>query len=223
MYPPIYWNVVDIARIFTFSVFFIAIINNLESYFSISHNEKSMAIMRSIVYSMSILFCFFGMFFFSYSGLVISKIFTYFLLTVIYWYFAKRKIKFFDISFIYLMRNLFAVVFCILISQTLYNFFNMNEMGLVIFQWLNNISINLFNKTLIGSYFYEWSVDMLWSLGFEFIVKSLVGIGFFIGYLIIFKIITKEDIERIEKLDLKIPLKKIIFKTSKIILRSEKK
>lgn len=222
MYPPIYWGVVDIARIFTFSVFFIAIINNFESYFSISHNEKSMAIMRSLVYIISILFAFIGMFFYSYQGLVISKIITYCFLSIIYWYFAKKKVKFFDISLIYILRTLFAVVFCIIISQSIYNFFGIDDAGMSIYQWLNNVSINLFNTTLIGSYFYDWSVDMLWNLGFEFIVKALIGIGIFILYLIICKIIVKEDVERLEKIGIKIPFKNLIFKVSKKILRSEK-
>ncbi|MBD3353928.1 MAG: hypothetical protein GF364_20770 [Candidatus Lokiarchaeota archaeon] len=217
IYPSEYRIIIPIVEIYIFSAFFITLQANYKELISVTKNQRSFMAISLIENAIFTVLAFFGMYFFSFEGIIYSRLIGWASAVVLFWFFGRYIIKEFKLSILLLFKNFIALIVIVLIlvpvifpyfEYVILDFLNAE----IIIQWASGVLNNLFDFDTI--YVIE--------IGVEFILQAFLFLMFFLAYLIMFRVITKEDISRFENLGFKIPLKNFLFRILKKILRHEK-
>lgn len=183
IYGPEFLDVINFVYIYVIILYFYSIRANFQVILSIKSFEKPNSIINLIGYLILLIGGFLGMRYFAFEGLLFSRVIGYFSISLLYvlfcHFYARKTIQ---INFIYVFRNLFIIVFILVLTRLTEDFYS--------FIIINNI---ILNELVIGC--------------FRFII-SMIIFGLYVRYA---KILTKKDIEKIKRLNLKIPLKEKIF------------
>ena len=203
LYPPSYFQIVGIIQNYVFSLYFIVIYTNFQTLITVLGREKIIWKLDLIGYTIMSIVSFLSMLFFDFNGLVISKLISYILLSLFYWGFIKYSFPKISIHFVKIYGQIiFLFVFIIFLNFST-NLLNLNG--------ISSLFFNFFTK--IFSFF---SIDVDIESQIEIIIKSILQIVIFIFFYLFFVVLTKQitnkDVLLLEKLNLKFPLRKRIFK-----------
>jgi O-antigen/teichoic acid export membrane protein len=209
LYEPEFLGVINPLRTYIFIIFFSAIIRNYQELFSITNLERKIMIINIINSLILSILAFIGMFFFGFEGIIAFKVIGSGIGSIICWIYGTKNIKELKMTFFFLFRQLFALILIISIT----NFFGSFLLSIITQSPLEIVLLQLGN--IMG---FEQAVI---ETQIQDIANSILYIAIFtvlyLLYLIFFKILTKQDISRIEKLNLPFPFKKFIFRFLKKI------
>lgn len=216
LYPPEYLEVVQVFQIFVFIIYFRIVLSNYLTIFSVTGMERYIAVLDGIASVFMALIAFLGMYYFSFIGIVTSQLIGYVFWTTLYWYFANKKLKKVKISIAFLYRQLVELVGILVIVRY---FFQNLLLSIVPLNWLNSFVLGIMNLIAPSSLDLTSQVSIIVENG----LTSIFYVVVFLIYIIVFRVLTKQDLKRLKKLKFRFPLKDSIFSILSRILRSEKK
>lgn len=215
IYEPEFIEVIRFIQVNIFIIYFSYLIRNYQALFTITNNERKMMFLNIIFYTILSCLAVFGMYFYSFYGLIIFTVIGYAIGSLIYWFYGKYILKLFKFSFFSLYFQFFGLI--LLIASTVF-------LGAAIIPYLplsfiNSIIIKFFTLFNFDISIFTAQIDSILNSGVYIIIFILL----YVCYLIFFRVLTKEDIDRIEKLNMPIPFKKVIFRVSRKLLLSDNK
>lgn len=216
LYPPEYLEVVQVFQIFIFIVYFKIVINNYTTIYSVTGLEKKIAVLNTSISVVMGIMAWFGMFYFGFIGIIVSKVLGFMIWSISYWLIANRKLKGFKISVQTLYRQLIELLAIVIFVKYV---FKETLLPVIPLDGLKGLVLNIFEYLFPTGWDLTDQVDILVENGLVLLFYILV----FLLYVILFRVLTKEDLVRIQNLKLKIPFQERIFIILSKMLRSDKK
>jgi O-antigen/teichoic acid export membrane protein len=216
IYPPEYLDAVKYVQTYVLIVYFINVINNYRNLYSITNYVKKMWQIDLIIVIYSSIFAIFGMILFGFMGLILSRVLGFAIGSLLFWYFGAYKLNEFKLPLWLIFKHLFALFVIIIIILCSRNYIEKIILTESVFF---NI-LNFLNQILPGF------DGLIYLNQIKVILNGIICIILFgliyISYIIIFRAISKQDIDQFDRLNFRIPFKKQISAVLKRILRNEK-
>ena len=205
-------EIVPIARALVFVIFVDNIWMNYRNLFSIIDQEKKVAYLDSIIHIILSVLAFLSMYFWGFSGLIISRVIGYSFGAIFYYLTGQFLVKQVKVSLRNIFPHLLGLLLCIYFTFEL----NMILAQIIITPKTEDFLLSIV-KMIIPS---NWEIRGQIVLLMNSMLNIILFLLLYCVFIILGGLLTKRDISYLEKLPIKFPLKKKVLKIAKKILRS---
>ena len=189
------------AQVYTLLAFFQNMVTIYIALFSVLAKERLVMKVSVITHLIGSILAVFGFMWFDFMGILISKILTFMVWVVLFWYILNYTEKIFQISLLKIVGIFFLLLGILGVSFLVYSWLAPTDLVL----WLNSI-LNKFGETVLNRHF-EPQISLLVECG----ITAVFFLVMFTGCLIGLRLLTKDDLRVLENLNLRFPGKKQLF------------